>query len=60
MLIKQFFLIPQAKASHFLPVVLTKVPLTAEGMRKNRMRDSGVNKECLKQQVYRPRLHLSR
>ena len=57
---KFFFLIPQAKVAHSLPTVLTKVPLFAEGMRKNSIRDSGVNKECLKQQVYHPRLRLGR
>ena len=57
---KVFFLIPQAKVAHSLPAVLTKVPLFAEGMRKNSIRDSGVNKECLKPQVYHPRLRLGR
>ena len=54
------FLIPQAKVAHSLPAVLTKVPLFTEGMRKNSIRDSGVNKECLKQQAYHPRLRLGR
>ena len=54
------FFIPQVKVAHSLPAVLTKVPLFAEGMRKNCIRDSGVNKECLKQQVYHPRLRLGR
>ena len=57
---KYFFLIPLAKVAQSLPAVLTKVPLFAEGMRKNSIRDSGVNKECLKQQVYHPRLRLGR
>ena len=55
-----FFVIPQGKVAHSLPAVLTKVPLFAEGIRTNSIRDSGVNKECLKQQVYHPRLRFRR
>ena len=57
---KNVFLIPQAKMAHSLPVVMKNVSLFAAGMRKNTIRNLGVNKECLKQQLYHPRLCLGR
>ena len=47
-----------AESKLFLPLVFTKMLLSPKDVRKNSILASGGNKECLKSQVYCPRLHL--
>ena len=41
----------RAKSKFFLPLVLTKMLLSAKGMRKNNILTSGGNEECRKSQA---------
>ena len=54
------FLFPHtpAKSKFFLPLVFTKMLLSAKGIRKKSILTSGGNKECRKSQAKRPRLCL--
>ena len=46
-----------AESKLFLPLVFTKILLSPKGVSKNIILTSKGNKECLKSQVYCPRLH---
>ena len=48
---KSFFSLTPVESKFFLPLVFTKMLLSAKGMRKNSIVTSGGNKECRKSQL---------